>query len=179
VAINPAGQVVGYATTAADEQSHAFLWHHGVMTDLGTLGGTYSGAVAINPAGQVVGTASTADEQYHAFVWQDGVMTDLGSLGDSRKWGGAREMANRVGQPGAEPGRDMEEEIGGRLVTALQHCSRSGRFSDCFRARFHARDEDRGPSDALAISPAGQVVGNVFVATDGDSTMHAVLWTPR
>ena len=54
------------------------------LTDLGTLGGTYSQAVAINEAGQVIGNSSyladDADLQ-HAFVWQGGVMTDLGTLG--------------------------------------------------------------------------------------------------
>lgn len=50
------------------------------MTDLGTLGGTDSRAVAINDRGQVIGTSSTASGRYHAFIWQDGVMTDLGVL---------------------------------------------------------------------------------------------------
>ena len=73
----------------------------------------------------------------------------------------------------------IEEEIGGRrLFTALGHCSRSGRVSDCFRARFHARDEDRGTSYAGAINPAGRVVGNASTSLS-DSTMHAALWTPR
>jgi probable HAF family extracellular repeat protein len=48
--------------------------------DLGTLGGTTSGAAAMNDAGQVVGHAQTAAGQTHAFRWQRGVMTDLGTL---------------------------------------------------------------------------------------------------
>ncbi len=54
------------------------------VTDLGTLGGSFSfsKAVAINEAGQVIGDAHTADYgSFHAFVWEGGVMTDLGTLG--------------------------------------------------------------------------------------------------
>jgi probable HAF family extracellular repeat protein len=48
--IKEAGQVVGAAVTAAG-QSHAFLWRDGAMTDLGTLGGIYSGAGGLNDVG--------------------------------------------------------------------------------------------------------------------------------
>jgi probable HAF family extracellular repeat protein len=76
MAVNDAGQVVGDA--AFSNQTHAFLYSGGpntsgnfvVVTDLGTLGGGYSGATAINAAGQVVGgsNASSTSGQI-AFLW--------------------------------------------------------------------------------------------------------------
>ena len=51
-------------------------------TELGTLGGSYSVAVAVNDRGQVAGNSAVpGDLHEHAFLWEDGVMTDLGSPG--------------------------------------------------------------------------------------------------
>jgi probable HAF family extracellular repeat protein len=51
------------------------------ITDLGTLGGTYSRALGLDEQGRVVGEAAVADGSRRAFVWSAGVMTDLGTLG--------------------------------------------------------------------------------------------------
>jgi len=80
--INNRGQVVGLANTPGDTQTDAFLYSHGTLTDLGTLGGTFSQAFGINGRGQVVGYSNTAgDTSRDAFLWQNGTMTDLGTLG--------------------------------------------------------------------------------------------------
>ena len=47
------------------------------LTDLGTLGGTYSQAWGINNAGQVVGQANIPNEAEHAFLYSGSTMTDL------------------------------------------------------------------------------------------------------
>jgi probable HAF family extracellular repeat protein len=49
------------------------------ITDLGTLGGTFSVAGYVNANGAVGGASTLAgDTVVHAFLWENGVMTDLG-----------------------------------------------------------------------------------------------------
>jgi probable HAF family extracellular repeat protein len=67
-AISPSGLVVGSSFTR-DGLSHAFLWQNGVMTDLGSLGGT-SHAQAVNRAGWVVGGSETKSGNVHATLWK-------------------------------------------------------------------------------------------------------------
>src|SRR5581483_922120 len=77
------GQVVGCGYTD-DGHWHAFSWAQlGGIVDLGTLGGTYSCAVAVTRRGQVVGWSTKGlDVRRHAFSWtQSGGMVDLGTLG--------------------------------------------------------------------------------------------------
>jgi probable HAF family extracellular repeat protein len=58
------------------------------MTDIGTLGGTFSNAFGINTAGQIVGSATTADDAaLHAFLYTGGVMSDLNNMiGSAPSW---------------------------------------------------------------------------------------------
>ena len=78
VALNDRAHVVG--TDRVNGRVHPFLWVHGKVTDLGTLGGELKEAwpTAINDHGQVIGVSGSAlYGPGHAFVWENGVMTDL------------------------------------------------------------------------------------------------------
>jgi probable HAF family extracellular repeat protein len=100
--VNAVGQIAGSSPVATGDQ-HAFLYSNGVMTDLGTLGGTASVAYGLNASGQVVGASSTAAGAQHAFLYSNGVMTDLGTLG------GTGSVAYGINAAG---------EIAGTLTTA-------------------------------------------------------------
>jgi probable HAF family extracellular repeat protein len=70
------------------------------LVDLGTLGGSTSGATAINKSGEVVGYAMTVgDAATHAFMWRGGAMTDLGALpgGDYSRANGINDRGQIVG----------------------------------------------------------------------------------
>jgi len=60
---------------------HAFSWDHGTLSDLGTLGESFSVVVWLNNAGEAVGGATTTgDELFHATLWRNGTIKDLGTL---------------------------------------------------------------------------------------------------
>ncbi len=82
--INGTGHLVGQATTAG--QYHGFLYANATMTDLGTLGGTYSTACGINDRDEVVGFAYLPNGDKHAFLYTAGTMHDLGTLGGAESF---------------------------------------------------------------------------------------------
>jgi probable HAF family extracellular repeat protein len=68
------------------------------MTDLGTMGGIASGALAINERGQVVVTYDRSGAN-RLFLWEAGKSTDLGTLGGSFSGASAgRGIINERGQ---------------------------------------------------------------------------------
>ena len=159
LAINNAGQVVGYAD-AADGNPHAFLWDQGVMQDLGVLpGGTSSGAYDINSEGQVVGN-SVGPNGTHAFLWDNGVMTDLGTLDGS----GGRSSAWAINDAGVIvgastlPGNPNEPH-----AVVFDH----GNITE-IPSQFGG-----DISYAYDISSSGDVVG---YAQTGAGTLHAFLY---
>ena len=103
IRINDAGLSVGFSDNGVTDpltgspEFNAVLWNkNGEILNLGTLGGTSSGAFGINNRGQVVGFALNATPdpfslqnlfggdyvtQTRAFLWENGVMHDLGTLG--------------------------------------------------------------------------------------------------
>ena len=107
--INNKGSVVGFATLTGDTALHAFLWRKGVMTDLGTFGGSdtlpYSQATSVNDSDEVVGFSETSTpdplgENFCGdslvclpFLWRAGVMNPLPTLGGNN--GQALDINNR------------------------------------------------------------------------------------
>ena len=60
---------------------HAFSWDHGITSDLGTLGGSFSVAIWLNDAGEAVGGANTKDDaSFYATRWKNSKISDLGTL---------------------------------------------------------------------------------------------------
>jgi probable HAF family extracellular repeat protein len=80
--VNNRGQVAGESSVTDNPLIlHPYLYDHGVLTDLGTLGGSFGLVGWLNDAGDIVGGASTAnDESFRATLWTKGVIHDLGTL---------------------------------------------------------------------------------------------------
>lgn len=96
-AVNDSGLAVGYSYLSPGGTRHAFAYHNGSMTDLGSLGG-YSGALAVNSLGVAVGFASDTPGGFgRAVVWEHNSIVDI-SNGFESEARGINDFGQVVGQ---------------------------------------------------------------------------------
>jgi probable HAF family extracellular repeat protein len=161
--VNASGQSVGYAVfaygdlVAPDEQYHAFSALNGVLTDLGTLGGSTSEADAVNSNGQIVGNAFLPNDQaFHAFITQNSQLVDLGTLG------GTNSEAHAINTFG--------QVVGSSSLTGdqVEHA-----FIDTNGVMTDLGTLGGSTSEATGINDSGQVVGNSW--TTGDESQRAFI----
>jgi probable HAF family extracellular repeat protein len=161
--INDSGDVAGFSFTNSTPNATTgiptidpFLWSHGKMLDLGTLGGTIGTPNAINSRGDVAGFSNIAGDQTgHAFLWSRGVIKDLGTLG------GTYSTAFSLNDDGVVVGRaDLPNGYNEAFLWEKGKIRDLGNLGCA--------------SNAWSINSRRQVVGTTYLADCGQP--HAMLW---
>jgi probable HAF family extracellular repeat protein len=164
---NNRGQIIGASYTSYTPNPSTgyptvdpFLWQHGHMTDLGTLGGHSGVANWINNQGEVVGQSDLAgDNSALPFLWKNGHMRRLPTIGGGG--GGANWISPRG-------------DIAGEYFVPPYHTNfrgflwRNGKMTDL--------PPVGGAAQALgnSVNDHGQVVG--FETDTNWNDLIAVLW---
>jgi probable HAF family extracellular repeat protein len=157
---------------------------HYTVTDLGTLGGTFSIAFGINNAGQVAGGATVPGGAEHPFFWDDGHMTDVGSLGGPGTNGNA-------GGPNARGELAVLSEISTPDPNGEDFCG-FGTHRICLAATWHKGVLTALPTlggnngEAFGLNNRGQVIGLTENSTQDPTCVspqvlhfEAVVWGPK
>jgi probable HAF family extracellular repeat protein len=164
--VNERGQVAGWSFTKATTNpatgsptTDPFLWEHGTMQDLGTLGGTLGFPYGLNNRGQVIGISNLAgDLTGHPFLWKRGSLIDLGTLG---------------GSYGIAMGINDGGEVVGGANNKNDQAFLAFLWKDGVMTNLGTLNGD-DCSVAFHINSEGQIVGNSFPCAGGP--LHGFLW---
>ncbi|HXW90539.1 MAG TPA: hypothetical protein VEK33_08325 [Terriglobales bacterium] len=162
--VNASGQIAGCSYTDSTPNSttgvptlEPFLWEHGEMRSLGSLGGTYGCVSFLNNKGQVAGTSTlVGDVVTHPFLWSNGTLTDLGTFG-----GEGYNYPNYMNDAG---------EVVGQANYPGDVIHRAFLWKDGVLHDLGTLDKC---STAYGINSQGQVVG---ASGDCGIAVHAFLW---
>jgi probable HAF family extracellular repeat protein len=135
-----------------------FLWRDGVMTDLGSLGGTIGFAQCPNHRGQIIGASDlSGDVNVHAFLWEKGTMIDLGTLGGPNSEAIWLNGAGMIVGSADLPGENLHDAV----------VWKEGEIIDLGTVDGDACSRGRG------LNARGQVVGG---SSDCRNFLHAFVW---
>ncbi len=177
--VNNSGQVVGNLENSFGV-TRAFLLEAGVLEDLGTLGGTLSGANAINDHGLIVGHSRDYDGEPHACLWQGGLAYDLNHLIPTNA-GWRLQEARAINECGAIVGfgnRTNRDERHGFLLMPLPPLTVLGppeldRQTGLLEQRLQLSNPGPAPLCGLRLVvdglPTRAVIQNATVQTNGRS----------
>lgn len=170
--VNERGQVAGWSfinaitnPTTGLPTFEPFLWEHGTMQDLGTLGGTMGFPYGLNNRGQVIGASNLTGDpgcqifcQTHPFLWDRGVLKDLGTFG---------------GSFGFALGINDSGEVVGWTTNENDQAQLAFFWRDGVMTNLGTLNGD-DCSVAFQINSKGQIVGNSFPCAGGPA--HGFLW---
>ncbi|HTR40057.1 MAG TPA: DUF3466 family protein [Pseudomonadales bacterium] len=132
------------------------------LTNLGSLGGDYSSALAINDHGEIVGFSRAADGTLHAFLYQNGLMSKVDAHPGDQNIAAAINDAGRI--------------VGNRLNNAVTNefgVSYQNQAVLFYRGSLITLEPGTNNSGASGINNRGQIVGGY--TTPGGAS-HAFLY---
>jgi probable HAF family extracellular repeat protein len=167
--IDELGRIVGYHD--APGGSLPFRWVAGVASDLGSLGGTTSGANKINLFGEIAGWSSYGDNKARPVIFRGAAIVDLGTLeGNVGSAWGINDLGRAVGYSLTGDGRWHAFLYRGGALHDLNDLIRAGAGVELIAA--------------TAIDDLGRIVGygcfggQLIGATCNGAQVRAVLLTP-
>lgn len=166
--INASGQITGWSFLSGSSPTdpyHAFIASppYTNLTDLGTLGGTFSGGYGINKTGQITGSSATADgTARHVFLISPPYtsMVDIGTLGGNIADGFAINDSGQITGESSTPTTTYHAFLVSAPYTSMKDLGTLG----------------GSYSAGKGINNLGYVVGVSYVT--GDAAQHAFLYTP-
>ena len=181
--INDRGEAVGMAETSVPDPNgedmcafgtkktcRGFLWRHGHITALSTLGGNNGQASAINNRGQIVGISETTVPDSGCPSGKQPGTTILPVMWEE---GEIRALPTLPGEPdGFAQGLNNQGQAVGATGTCTSFAMHAVLWENDHA--FQLADLGHTGSDAYAINDHGQAVG--YVSTTDGSTIVASLW---